>query len=64
MLEEQYCDKGYKLSRFLLVTFTESCVSFSIDPDSISGWEWCHCDGIGYDYVSAFMLVVFNCYNI
>ena len=61
MLEEQYRDKGYKLSHVLPVTFTKSCVSFSIDPDNISGWEWCHRDGIRYNYVS--VLVVFNCYN-
>ena len=63
MLEEQCHRKGYKLSVCLPVTFTESCVSFSIDPNSIYGWEWCHRDGIGYNSVSIFMLVVFNCYN-
>ena len=63
MLKKQYCDKGYKLSHFLPVTFTESCVSFSVDPNSIYGWEWSHCDGIGYNSVSTLMLVVFNCYN-
>ena len=63
MLEEQCRREGYKQSLpFTTAQFTKSGrVSLSLNPVSISGWNWSYC-GVSSEYVSSALMIIVYCY--